>query len=359
MIGRAPPRRIHAPGTELTPEQDGGDYVVRYARLGAEVVAIAALNALVYFASTPDAPRRSLLVALCGVALLVAVVAAIGTARLVGGRWEMRWFVGFSAAVLIIIGAGAAADGGSSSPISVLLILPVVYASIAYPLAVVRWIAGIAQVTMLGLMVIGDDWTSAQWHRFVVLAIFNILAISSARNRASYQESGRELATRATHDDLTGCLNYGAFNGRLRAEVARAVRSGRPFCLLIADVDHFKEVNDSFGHPTGDDVLRDLSHALSRGTREADAIGRLGGDEFAILLVDTDGTEGLAQAERLRALLQGIISPTPITVSIGMTSWKGPSDNAGELLRRADKALYQAKAGGRDRALFETTLVAD
>jgi len=352
-----PHRYIHLPGAELTAEQADHHYVVRYARLGAVVVGIAAINALVYFVSTPDGPRRPLLVALCCVALLVAVVAAVGTARLVGGPWETKWFAGFSASVMALIGIGAAADGGSTSPLSVLLILPVVYASIAYPITMVQWIAVITQTIMLGLMLIGHAWGGDHWHLFVLLAIFNILAVTSARNRTSYQETTRELAMLAAHDDLTGCLNYGAFNSRLQAEVARAGRYGRPFCLLIADIDHFKEVNDAFGHPAGDRVLRTLSEALSRNTREADAVGRLGGDEFGILLVDTKGHEGMEQAERLRSVLQGIDSPRPVTMSIGMTAWTGPDDNAGDLVRRADKALYQAKASGRGRTLADSEIL--
>jgi diguanylate cyclase (GGDEF)-like protein len=346
------PSRIHAPGGGLSSEGADGRYAGRYARLGAVLMAVTAANALVYFIATPEGSHRALVEILCIVALLVAGLAAAAVGRIVGGRWELAFFSGFMGSALVLIVSVAAADGGSSSPLSVLLILPVVYASISYPLWAVRWNASASQAGILLLMAIGHDWDSEGWFRFVVMAVFNVLAVSSATNRTSYQESERQLAARASHDDLTGCLTHGAFNDQLRTETARARRSGRAFTLLIVDVDHFKGINDSFGHLVGDQILRGVAEALQRGTREGDDVGRLGGDEFGLLLTRTNAVEAAARAEQLREALRGIASPVPVTVSIGSATWSGEDpDGITGLMRRADTALYKAKAQGRDRSI--------
>lgn len=348
--------RLHAPMTDLASTTADTTYIRRYAQLGAILTAITAASSFIYFLATPEGEHRIALEILCTPALVTSIIVLSLAGRLVGGRWEVAFFYCFSATALVMITIVAAIDGGSSSPLSVLLILPVVYTSISYPMAGVRVITCATQCVMLALMAVGGDWGAEAWHHFVVLAVFNILAVASAVNRASYEASSRDLAARAMHDDLTGCLSYGAFNDFVRLEAARAGRNGRPFTLLIADVDHFKGINDSFGHPTGDAVLRQLAEVLTTGTRAEDAVGRLGGDEFGVLLVDTHAGAGLEQAERLRMLMRGIELSARVTVSIGVSTWTGPGDAAADVLRRADTALYAAKAAGRDRTLCEPTL---
>ncbi|HEY7628280.1 MAG TPA: GGDEF domain-containing protein [Ilumatobacteraceae bacterium] len=348
--------RLETPLTDISSATADTAYIRRYAELGAILTAITAISCLLYFVATPEGQHRFALQMLCAPAVAIAAAVMFVARRLVGGRWEIPFFYCFSAAAMVLITAVSAFDGGASSPLSVLLILPVVYTSISYPMAGVWVITCTAQSVMLLLMALGDDWSAVSWLRFVILIVFNILAVTSATNRATYQASGRELAVRAMHDDLTRCLSYGAFNDCLRLEAARATRHGRPFTVLIADVDYFKQINDTFGHPIGDDVLRRLATALTNGTRTEDAVGRLGGDEFGILLVDTHAGAGHAQAERLRMLMRGVELSAQVTVSIGVATWTGPGDSAADVLRRADTALYAAKAAGRDRTLCDTAL---
>jgi len=158
----------------------------------------------------------------------------------------------------------------------------------------------------------------------------------------------QRLEILATHDSLTGALNRRAFGERIDEEVARAARTGKPCALAILDVDHFKSVNDRFGHAAGDAALVRLAELVSGRLRSGDAFGRLGGEEFAVLLVGTDVAGARDYSESLRQLIAADQSGTPLTVSIGVA---GLVDDAETMQLAADRALYRAKAEGRDRVL--------
>jgi len=158
----------------------------------------------------------------------------------------------------------------------------------------------------------------------------------------------------ATTDGLTGVLNRRTFNAQLQGRLREALRYNRPLSLLLLDVDHFKKVNDTWGHPAGDVVLRGIAALAQRQARETDIVARYGGEEMALILPETDAQGAHTIAERIRkaaaaashATEQGVIQ---VTVSIGVATWPGPGDSAEELLEAADKALYRAKQGGRNR----------
>ena len=160
-----------------------------------------------------------------------------------------------------------------------------------------------------------------------------------------------ELADAAKRDPLTGLLNRRGFGEVMANEIARARRSERPFSLLIADIDHFKLVNDKGGHRAGDEALRRIGDLLTTGTRQIDIAARLGGEEFALLVPDTDSEGALAVAERLREELRADFKHdvAPITVSIGIATFPRDADNADDLMLAADIAMYTAKRLGRDR----------
>lgn len=152
-------------------------------------------------------------------------------------------------------------------------------------------------------------------------------------------------------DSLTGLHNRRAFDEHLPREVARSQRLGEPFCLLMIDIDHFKRLNDTYGHPAGDAVLRSVARAIAGCTRPSDLVARYGGEEFAVVLSGIDSGQALAVAERIRrqvALAES--GQHRVTVSIGVAQYR-PSggDDAEQLLSRADQALYAAKHGGRNR----------
>jgi diguanylate cyclase (GGDEF)-like protein len=135
------------------------------------------------------------------------------------------------------------------------------------------------------------------------------------------------------------------------AECNRSRRYRRPVSLLIVDVDWFKDINDNFGHQAGDEALRALASSLSAAVRANDLIGRIGGDEFAVLLPEADDIEAAANARRLTDAARALPSPRPLTISVGAATWAGASDDSDALISRADAALYQAKAAGRNRVV--------
>ena len=164
-----------------------------------------------------------------------------------------------------------------------------------------------------------------------------------------------ELRRQSHVDYLTGVYNRRHFMERAEQELSRAHRYGKPLSMLILDIDHFKLINDRYGHKVGDTVLKavaDLSHAT---LRDVDILGRLGGEEFAVLLPETDQPAALDAAERLRETIANARiplnggDPVSFSVSIGVSSMGSAEDNIDSLLNRADKALYEAKGGGRNR----------
>jgi diguanylate cyclase (GGDEF)-like protein len=172
------------------------------------------------------------------------------------------------------------------------------------------------------------------------------------------------LNTMALHDALTGLLNRRAFMEALEGEMARFQRHRRPSTLLMLDLDHFKLVNDRHGHAVGDLVLAQVCATVRERLRRTDRIGRLGGEEFAVLLPDTEQEGALVLAETLRRAVAALEVLTPsgplaVTVSIGLATFKPGEHDAVPLLSRADQALYQAKAQGRNRVAVAEDVVAE
>lgn len=178
---------------------------------------------------------------------------------------------------------------------------------------------------------------------------------SVIRDISQRKQMERELLRLATTDDLTGAHNRRRFFELSRIELARAQRYHRPICLLILDLDRFKRINDTFGHPFGDEVLRRTVYQCQAVLRQQDIVGRLGGEEFGITMPETDLEAGCAAADRLCRALEDLRLGPPdgtarFTVSIGVIEFDlgGESLEAG--LKRADQALYAAKRGGRNQA---------
>jgi diguanylate cyclase (GGDEF)-like protein len=166
-----------------------------------------------------------------------------------------------------------------------------------------------------------------------------------------------ELRRLATHDELTGLLNRREFDQMLAEETERAQRFGHPFTLVIVDIDHFKQVNDTHGHPAGDAVLRIVARRLIEGVRSVDRVARIGGEEFALLIMEADPAAGLEAAQRaVEAMrLTPVEVPSglalPVTVSAGAATLPPDAMDGQGLVAAADKALYAAKTGGRNRAV--------
>ncbi len=159
----------------------------------------------------------------------------------------------------------------------------------------------------------------------------------------------------ASTDMLSGALNRHAFDGRARTELGRAARHRLPLSLLLLDIDHFKRVNDTYGHPAGDEAIRMLAERTRALLRQTDLFARLGGEEFAVLAPHTDLEAAAQFAERLREEIASLRipledgRPLAVTVSVGVATWNGRGETLEALLSRADRALYGAKHGGRNQ----------
>ncbi len=172
-----------------------------------------------------------------------------------------------------------------------------------------------------------------------------------------YQESMRQLnislREAALHDPLTGMGNRRYLMDRLREEVERVLRNNHSFSLAILDIDHFKQVNDTFGHETGDQLLCELAHVIPATLREYDICGRWGGEEFLIIFPHTSIDDSREVSERIRSTIHQVTLPSiveahPISASFGLTEYHH-GEGYSETIKRADDALYRAKELGRNR----------
>ena len=158
-------------------------------------------------------------------------------------------------------------------------------------------------------------------------------------------------------DELTGLNNRRAFYSDGEQLLNQAKRYAHPFTLIMMDVDHFKNINDTYGHSAGDDVLVALANTLKAQVREVDIIGRLGGEEFAIILPETKLTDAFAMAERLRVEIENIKvcsekGNISVTASFGLSIYSQKQTSLENLINKADDALYQAKRNGRNRVEY-------
>ncbi|MES3013300.1 MAG: GGDEF domain-containing protein [Pseudomonadota bacterium] len=164
----------------------------------------------------------------------------------------------------------------------------------------------------------------------------------------------RRLRQRSLRDALTGLLNRRALPPLLRRQVGRLRRYGETYAVLMVDVDHFKQINDSFGHAVGDAALVELARLMREAARDVDHIVRMGGEEFCLLLPHTDLDGALRLGGRLREVVRGADANAcaPMTVSVGVAVAQSADEPADAVIARADAALYRAKAAGRDRVVL-------
>lgn len=189
------------------------------------------------------------------------------------------------------------------------------------------------------------------------------LAELRARLRAALRTERllRLLAERADVDGLTGLGNRSHFNKRWSEKVAECKRYRHPLSLAILDADHFKRVNDTYGHPAGDEVLQGLAQLLQRECRETDVVCRYGGEEFALIMPNTGPGDALGVGERIRTRLSKVVWPrhpeTPVTISAGIagTDANGLCLDCDRWLELADRNLYSAKHAGRNRVVATDT----
>ncbi|WP_434604593.1 diguanylate cyclase [Pseudomonas sp. R3-56] len=186
----------------------------------------------------------------------------------------------------------------------------------------------------------------------ICLVIYDVTDV--ATNRHQIQAANAQLQLLSSTDRLTGLYNRGHWEASLKAAYARHQRYGNALSLVMLDIDHFKRVNDTYGHQAGDKVIEQVARLLHEHVRESDVAGRYGGEEFGVVLSDTDSAGGQIFAERLRkaveeSLVQYNGQDISFTVSLGVADLSQPANDHAELIARADQALYTSKKTGRNR----------
>jgi diguanylate cyclase (GGDEF)-like protein len=226
-----------------------------------------------------------------------------------------------------------------------------------------------ARPVLLGLSLVAlSAWIAREHFQVAIATIFGAFVVYGIRsamlqNRFSHTEAALEqardrLEQLVLQDGLTGIANRRCFDQRFKQEWTRARRTGNPLSLLLIDVDHFKKLNDTYGHLTGDECLIQIARTLQKTVnRPGDLLARYGGEEFVALLPETGDSGAINVAERLQTALRGTPPPASIegriTISIGGVTWAPPLRCTPEfLLESADRALYMAKQNGRDRTEY-------
>ena len=219
-------------------------------------------------------------------------------------------------------------------------IMIVAWVGVVHALALISLPPGVGYV---------DRWLDVVVAMAVVAVVVDLL---SARNERLVDR----LAGEARIDGLTGLLNRRGFTEAAEVELSRARRSGAPLAFVSFDIDHFKAINDEFGHDTGDRVLSRLGQIFREQTRDGDLVGRMGGDEFVALLVGSAVPQAKEYAKRMRAAFAAEVPGLPrATLSAGITAANSPVELQPHL-QLADAALYAAKRAGRNRAAVDTRL---
>ncbi len=292
-----------------------------------------------YVALTWDRPHRTELAILFALGILATLlVALLPRERIVRSRLREPFFLTWTFLDFAMLIVATLADGGTASPLVLVFFIPVVFSSMSYPLASV---IAVGFLSVLSYLAIALTAGGASWaYQAAFAGSLLCTAAMSAWQAQNHNRQHRALATASRTDSLTGCMNRRGFEERAEAELARLARSGRPGAIVVLDIDHFKPVNDTFGHAAGDQLLCWVASTLARSVRPSDAIGRLGGDEFAVLLTDLDAVDARDSTARIA---QALRERAP--ASLGVALFPADGSELELLCRRADARLYASRQG--------------
>ncbi|MCW2640710.1 MAG: diguanylate cyclase [Dactylosporangium sp.] len=289
-----------------------------------------------------------------------AVAIAIGLLLVALPDRTPRWVV--RASPLVDTGLIALCTWVASTPTDgteLLMVWPVLFASY-YLGSRDGWFnvgAVVVSYTPTAMVVLGSNGITPTVY-MAGTTVLALLIVSALRRQIAHLIEA--LQREARTDGLTGLLNRRAWDEAFHREVARRERQGGSLSLLIIDIDYFKRINDTMGHPAGDAALRKVAALLQTQTRAADLLGRVGGEEFAIVLVDCDVDRAAERAEQIRALIEATARTWPeagsaVTVSIGAAAIPEHATDGSHLMTLADHALYAAKTGGRNAVRLATS----
>jgi len=263
------------------------------------------------------------------------------------------WVAGAWGALPLLLGGAVIATGGPTSPALMWFALPAVTLGVRFdPWGMVVGTAYLLIVFLLSTVAV--DPGSASAHSQTLIAAVALI-LSTVILSGALVESDRAHRRRSTLDPLTGLFNRNALEQRLAEIDGEPCDAGRgqSHALLLCDLDHFKRVNDEFGHAAGDAVLQDIAYTMRAALRAGDSIYRIGGEEILVVLPGATDEDAVAIAERLR---QAVRKRRPVgvsvTISIGAAVSRPDAVDTDDLVARADAALYSAKAGGRDRVFL-------
>jgi diguanylate cyclase (GGDEF)-like protein len=291
--------------------------------------------------------------ALAGAQVLVAAILLL--VRLRDG-WQPPLVAG--AGVLAVTAAvylNGERHGGPPLFNELFYIWPALYAGYFFSQRALIGALGLIGVTYAGVLAAIGIPLDVMFTRWIVVssAVCGIAVAVFALRRSVDRLVARLRETSRT-DGLTDILNRRGFEEAFGTELARTRRTGEPLCIAVGDIDHFKSINDRFGHGAGDRALAAVAARLRECCRGTDLLGRVGGEEFALVMPQTDLDEGLVLAERVRRAVALVRDPDgeSLTISLGVAECARPEDaDPDALLRAADRALYAAKDAGRDRVL--------
>jgi diguanylate cyclase (GGDEF)-like protein len=338
---------------QLANDDEQVSFWVRHTRLGVGLCAVLPFLLIVYTLVSTDPPHPRLSISLAvAVGVLSPLLLLVPVRRLAVSPHGGWFFYGWEAAGIALVLMFAALDHGAGSPLIAFFYVLLAHAALAYPptgmavtgagtIAAYLGLGLLGEPTSLDLLLLGAA-TLAVATGTCAFASYN--HVRAYRRTAAYAQ---RIAVLAERDGLTGCLNHRTFHERLGAEAAVTDRD-HPLALLLIDVDHFKAVNDTYGHPAGDQVLARVGEVVQRCSRPGDAAGRLGGDEFALLLPSGSQAAALAVAERVRRQVREVAGDRGVSVSVGFAVTVARAD-APNLLAAADRAVYRAKRAGRDQ----------
>jgi diguanylate cyclase (GGDEF)-like protein len=294
-----------------------------------------------YVVLTWQRPHRAVLAILFAAAIAASAgVSMVPRQTLVRSRFREPFFFSWTMLNFVLILLGTLVDGGTSSPLVVAFFMPVVFSSMSYPLGSVVSVGVVGVLCYLGLALgAGGASTSYEIAFATILTCTGTLSAWQAQNHKAFHDA---LAVVSRTDPLTGCLNRRGFEERAVVELADMARQGRRGALMVLDIDHFKPVNDRYGHAAGDELLIWVVTRLTGAVRAVDSVGRLGGDEFAVLFPEIEPEDALASVERIRAILS-----ERAPASIGLAASPIDGTELEQLTRTADLRLYESRRARR------------